>query len=129
MKLFLVLTLSLVTQLSFAKEGKHGKGNKECREDKQKLCKDVEKGDGKIRDCLFKNLSSISNNACRVKIEKWKKVYDACHGDREKLCPGMKKHELRECMKKNRDKISQTCKDIRKELKGKKLEEAESAED
>lgn len=124
MKMVMVLILSLMTTIAFAK-GKGG--HKECREDRLKLCKDIEKGDGKIRDCMFKNLSSISNPSCKSKVEKWKKIHDACSGDREKLCPGLKKHELRDCMKKNKDIVSQTCKDIRREFKGNKLVEADQA--
>lgn len=54
------------------KAGKAGKGgDKVCAADVQKLCGDVKPGEGRVRDCLIKNASKLSDG-CKVRTEKVK---------------------------------------------------------
>ncbi|MGD9642657.1 MAG: cysteine rich repeat-containing protein [Elusimicrobiales bacterium] len=51
--------------------GKGGKGAKVCAADAQKLCKDVQPGEGRVRDCLIKNASKLTDG-CKTRVEKIK---------------------------------------------------------
>jgi hypothetical protein len=45
-----------------------GGGRGACREDVQKLCAGVERGGGKIRECLTSNMDKLSD-ACKANVE------------------------------------------------------------
>ena len=94
-----------------------------CMEDIKKLCPEVKVGKGRIRDCLFANVGSLTNSECKAKIEEAKKGYDACQADKKALCPDKEKGKgLMACMKENEAKVSADCKAFvakRKEVKGK----------
>jgi hypothetical protein len=47
------------------------KGAKVCAADAKQLCKDVKPGEGRVRDCLIKNASKLSDG-CKTRVEKMK---------------------------------------------------------
>ncbi|PKM98082.1 MAG: hypothetical protein CVU79_05195 [Elusimicrobia bacterium HGW-Elusimicrobia-3] len=51
--------------------GKGAKGAKVCGADAQKLCKDVKPGEGRVRDCLIKNASKLTDG-CKTRVERMK---------------------------------------------------------
>ena len=61
MRLMMVLLIVLVPTIAWAKG--------ECKQDKQKFCKDVVEAKGDVGNCLDKHLSELSE-ACKTKREK-----------------------------------------------------------
>ena len=46
----------------------HAAGNSACRQDRDKFCKDVKNGQGRVRECLQSHLDELSP-ACREHVE------------------------------------------------------------
>lgn len=46
-------------------------GHAVCGADAEKLCKDVKPGEGRVRDCMIKNMNKLSD-ACKTRMEKVK---------------------------------------------------------
>ncbi|KAF0127219.1 MAG: hypothetical protein FD189_428 [Elusimicrobia bacterium] len=62
---------SLMALPADAAKGRRGEGKGVCAEDIQKLCKDVKPGEGRMRDCLQKNIKKLSEE-CQTRQEKVK---------------------------------------------------------
>jgi len=111
------LSISAVT---FAEEGtKAGpKENRDgpCMADVAKLCKDVEKGEGRVAKCLKEHEDELSS-ACKNNMGKMKEklhgMKEACEADAAKLCKDVEKGEGRvaKCLKEHEGELSSTCKD------------------
>ncbi|MDD2805124.1 MAG: cysteine rich repeat-containing protein [Elusimicrobiales bacterium] len=52
-------------------KAKRNKGAKVCAADVQKLCGEVKPGEGRVRDCLIKNVDKLSEG-CKTRTEKVK---------------------------------------------------------
>ena len=84
--------------------------------DAEKLCKGVEKGEGRMMKCLKQHESEVSS-ACKDNMKKMKErmgeMKAACKGDTEKLCKGVKPGQGRivKCLKQHEDELSPACKD------------------
>ncbi|MEQ9365448.1 MAG: cysteine rich repeat-containing protein [Leptospirales bacterium] len=91
------------------------KGEKKgvCRADIEKFCGGIEKGEGRIMQCLEENRENLAP-ACRQKLEKREKrraAFDAaCGGDAKQFCGEKRGKEMRACMKTNKEKLSSECK-------------------
>lgn len=105
--------------------------NQVCKEDQEKFCKDVKPGEGRIFECLAKNFDQLSDK-CKAKIEtkkaKWDLFKENCGSDLEKLCPNtpIGKGKIHSCLAKNKDQLSEKCKNYlveKKENKKQKKEE------
>ena len=105
---------------TFANHGKGGKQNGwPCADDVKKLCGTLSKDDvghGAIIKCLNDNQDKLSDK-CKVSQEKMKAAMQefntACKGDMDALCKDIRPEDMRamhECMKTNKDKLSDTCK-------------------
>jgi hypothetical protein len=89
-----------------------------CRADKEKFCGDVEPGEGRIIQCMKAHESELSGGCRQMMAHQGKQGknggmgMEACKGDIESLCPGVKPGDGRlvECLKANFDKLSPQCK-------------------
>ena len=63
--------------------GKKKNGFKVCAADAKKLCGDVKPGEGRVRDCLIKNLDKLSGG-CKARAEKARARLEKKGDDREK---------------------------------------------
>ena len=94
-----------------------------CRADVEKFCGGIERGEGRIRQCLQENRDGLSA-ACRERLEKREKrraAFDAsCGADAKRLCGDKRGKELRACMKENRESLSAECKALVKQAREKK---------
>ena len=94
-----------------------------CMADVEKLCKDVEKGEGRIKECLKKHESEVSA-ACKENMAKMTPktgdMKDPCMADKEKLCKDVKPGEgaIMKCLKQHEGELSQGCKDTMGHRKG-----------
>ncbi len=88
--------------------------NNVCREDAQRLCKDVQPGGGRVVRCLAQHESELSG-PCRGRLERAKarsrEFARACKADAEQLCKGVKpgKGRVARCLAQNKDKLSPAC--------------------
>jgi hypothetical protein len=66
----LIATLAFVSLAStaFAQDADRPHNRGACRDDAQKLCAGVERGGGKIRECLAGQIDKLSD-ACRKMVE------------------------------------------------------------
>jgi hypothetical protein len=109
MKFLFMCIFTLVSVVSFADEGM-----KNCHKEMKELCKD-KKGRDRFA-CLKENTAKLSPE-CQQKIEqkkeKWQDRKEDCKADRESLCKDIEPGEgrIRDCMKKNMDKLSPACKE------------------
>ena len=91
-------------------------GRKPCAEDAARLCKDMQKGEGRIANCLREHKDELSP-ACKNNIAKAKKegkgMKEACHEDAKNLCKDVKPGEGRivQCLKQHEGELSQACKE------------------
>lgn len=95
------------------------RGDGACRADAEKLCKGLEKGEGRVAKCLKEHESEVSA-ACKKNIGKMKEkikhkvgeMKEACKDDKEKLCkdvtPG--KGNILKCFKEHESELSAACK-------------------
>jgi hypothetical protein len=87
-----------------------------CADDAAKLCKDVQKGEGRIANCLKEHQGELSP-ACKENMakarEKAKGAKEACHDDVQKLCKDVKPGggKIVECLKQHEGELSQACKE------------------
>lgn len=86
-----------------------------CKMDREKFCKDVRPGEGRIVKCLHENKDKVSAE-CKAKWaerkEKMQEMKDACAADREKLCKDVKpgKGGIIKCLKDNEAALTEECK-------------------
>ena len=66
----LIASIALVSLSSaaFAQDADQPRGRGACRGDVQKLCAGVERGGGKIRECLSSNMDKLSDG-CKAMVE------------------------------------------------------------
>jgi hypothetical protein len=87
-----------------------------CKADVQKLCKDVQPGEGKIVECMKTHQKELSPK-CASQMKQvqagLKQVSNACESDVEKFCwdTPMGKGGIASCLKKHTDELSSECKD------------------
>src|SRR5262249_5797406 len=84
--------------------------------DIEKLCKDVQPGEGRIVKCLKEHENELTP-ACKERRDQMKaaahEVHEACADDVEKLCGGIQPGggRIRDCLKQHADQVSPTCKE------------------
>lgn len=89
-------------------------GTGACKADADKLCKDVQPGEGRIARCLKQHESSVSP-ACKDAMvqarQKMQALREACAGDAKQYCKGVKPGHGRmlTCLQQNENKLSQGC--------------------
>jgi hypothetical protein len=102
--------------LSFAAAASAEQNTHPCVDDAAKLCKGVEKGEGRIAKCLKEHEKELSS-ACKANIGKMKEevreAKEACEGDAKKLCKDAKPGEGRilQCLKQHESELSTGCKE------------------
>jgi malate/lactate dehydrogenase len=101
-------------------EGGPGGGarNGACRDDIEKFCKDVQKGGGRIAQCLKQHESELSEG-CQQQIaarkearkEKGEQIKEACKDDAQKFCKDVKPGGGRiiRCLKEHESELSAGC--------------------
>lgn len=109
------VSIALATASSISAKKPHNGGNV-CREYVKQYCADVEKGEGRILNCLNDNRTNLSSD-CQANVDKRLKVYNACKADRETLCKDKQGRDLRRCMRQNRKNLSDECKNAIRERK------------
>jgi hypothetical protein len=69
-RIALITTIAFVSLASaaFAQDADHSRNRGACRDDVQKLCTGIERGGGRIRDCLAGQLDKLSDS-CRKMVE------------------------------------------------------------
>jgi hypothetical protein len=84
-----------------------------CRSDVAKFCGGIERGEGRIMQCLQENRENLSAE-CGARLDKREQrraAFDAaCGADVKQHCGDKRGKELRACMKENRAKLSDACK-------------------
>ena len=95
-----------------------------CMDDAAKLCKGVEKGEGRIAKCLKEHANELSPT-CKANISKMKEeikeAKEACEGDAKKLCKDIKPggDRIMQCLKQHEGELSSTCKEQINKPRGK----------
>jgi cysteine rich repeat protein len=96
-------------------EGAFAQGPGACQGDIQQFCKDVQQGGGRIAQCLKQHKQELSPE-CKTRIaeiaKQIKEVHKACEDDLLTFCPGIKPGggRVAECLKANKDNLSDDCK-------------------
>jgi Cysteine rich repeat len=96
-----------------------------CAQDVQTLCKNVPQGRGNVLKCLQQHQSELSP-ACLEQIQgakaQSKEVGQACQGDVQQLCQGVKPGQGRmaSCLKAHESELSTACKDELAQVKSKR---------
>jgi len=86
-----------------------------CKSDIEKLCKDVQPGEGRVMKCLNDHEAELSAE-CQARRknakEQFKGAKQACHDDVEQFCAdaGKGRGRIVKCLKENKDKLSESCK-------------------
>lgn len=86
-----------------------------CAKDRETLCGNVEKGEGRIMKCMHDNMDKVSAE-CKAHMEKMKEhmkeAHEACADDVQFVCGGIKpgRGAIMKCLKENKDKLSEGCK-------------------
>ena len=107
MKFLLIASVTLFSAFSFAKGGP-------CKEDRKTLCQGIEKGQGRIGRCLFKNWDKVSPT-CKTKrqagFDRWNKKQVACGADITKFCKDSQPGEGRQgkCLRQNKKDLTPSC--------------------
>jgi hypothetical protein len=89
-------------------------GTGACKADAEKLCKDVQPGDGRMARCLKQHEASVSP-ACKDAMlqarQKMQALREACRSDAKQYCKGVKPGHGRmlACLKQNEAKLSEGC--------------------
>ena len=114
----MIQVLALLIGMSFAQDsGKmmDMKGMGPCHADVELHCKGVEKGEGRIMQCLKEKKENLSAE-CKTHMDSMKKMSEeirsTCKEDMEKLCGDVKKghgHKMK-CMHKHMSELSEGCK-------------------
>lgn len=87
----------------------------QCKGDIEKFCKDIQKGEGRIAQCLESHKSEVTTDCQHHMLSKkhHHEVKEACASDIKTYCPkpadGEKKPRLMQCLKENEAKLSPTC--------------------
>jgi cysteine rich repeat protein len=87
-----------------------------CKQDVEKLCKDVQPGEGRVLACLEEHQSEVSHkcagNLKQVK-QALKQVSAACEPDIEKFCwnTPIGKGGIAKCLKQHSSELTPDCKD------------------
>jgi len=87
-----------------------------CADDIAKFCKGLQPGGGAIAKCLMENENSLSAACKDFMAEAKQKVQDfadACRGDLDKFCKGVKPGggAIAKCLKENENSLSPACKE------------------
>jgi hypothetical protein len=120
-----IALLAGVFYLTFAMVASAEKESRPCAEDAAKLCKGVEKGEGRIAKCLKDHEKDLSS-ACKENIgkmkEKGNEAKEACKGDAKKLCKDTKPGggRIMQCLKQHESELSTECKEKMERQPGKK---------
>jgi hypothetical protein len=119
--LYWVIAASIIFASGNAGAEDTGKGKTgPCHADIEKFCKDVEPGKGAILKCLKDKEAELSE-VCRSHHKKMKgmrkEVREACEVDAKKFCGEKKGKERRACVKENREKFSEECRNEWKEMR------------
>jgi hypothetical protein len=127
--LFLVVAAA-APAVSYAND-EHMEHSGACKADREKFCKDVKPGEGRIVKCMKEHEADLSPE-CKEKMseakekmgekkEEWNK---ACGEDQKTLCGDVKKGHgaVMKCLKKNESKLSEGCKSYMSEMKEKHKE-------
>lgn len=114
-----LLTLALLASSSTASAGpnkpiggKNAQGA--CHDDIERLCKDVQPGEGRVLQCLNSHKADVSKG-CASAIQDLKaqlKKLSACEPDVEQFCwdAPVGKGGIRQCLKKHDAELSGACK-------------------
>ena len=93
-----------------------------CKADKEKFCKDVEPGEGRVAKCMKEHEAELSEGCKKVSDkmrekmgemrEKMKGASEACKADKEKFCKDVEPGEGRvsKFMKEHEAELSEGCK-------------------
>lgn len=114
MKLGIIGAALVLVGLTSAVWAQPAQRNNVCREDAQRLCKDVQPGGGRIVRCLAQHESDLSG-PCRERLERGKararQFAKACKADAKQLCKGVKpgKGRIARCLAQNKDRLSPAC--------------------
>ena len=106
-KVVSVLAVAGLSSSAFAEGG--------CAADAQKFCAGVKAGGGRIARCLKEHDAELSPS-CKARGEeiktKLKEGHEACKGDIEHFCQGVKRGGGRVlgCLKEHKAELSETCK-------------------
>ena len=99
-----------------------------CKEEIQKYCGNVTPGEGRVLACLFAYEDKLSGRceyalydaASRLEraVAALSYAVNECSADLKQYCAGVAAGEgrLQECLQKNDDKVSQRCKQARKDV-------------
>jgi uncharacterized LabA/DUF88 family protein len=87
-----------------------------CRQDVEQLCAGVQRGGGRIMQCLRDHADKVSNGcketmqAARARSEN---AREACRQDVEQLCSGVQPdgRRIMQCLREHADKVSSGCKE------------------
>jgi hypothetical protein len=91
-----------------------------CKADKERFCKDVEPGEGRIMACMREHEAELSEKCkamkggMKEKFEKMKAMKEkaeACKADKERFCKDVQPGEGRivECLKSHEAELSEAC--------------------
>jgi Golgi apparatus protein 1 len=98
-----------------------------CKADKEKFCKDVQPGEGRIMQCLSENKAQLTPD-CAKKIEGFHDGFQkACGADLQKFCARTEKGKGRriKCLNDNAASLSPACKTKLDEFKAQHQGKAE----
>jgi len=120
MKTLMFVSVLMLSNMALADN--HGSKKGACAEDRAKFCAGVEKGKGRIAECLQKNESQLSEK-CKKRVERRKQrkekrqaeLQAACGSDISSLCSGEERPV--KCLRKNKEKVSEGCKSFLKSKK------------
>lgn len=99
-------SFAVAAALAFTGLAAHAQGQGGvCKADAQKLCKDTKPGGGRVMACLKEHESELSP-ACKEQLP----VMAACGQEMKKVCGDAGQRKMRECVKKNADKLKAVCK-------------------
>jgi hypothetical protein len=96
-----------------------------CKADAQKLCSDVQPGEGRVIECLKTHQADLSPQCAtnmKAAEQAVKQMSEACEPDIEKFCfdTTMGKGGVASCLKKHQADLSAGCKDAVAKAKMKK---------
>lgn len=116
--ILLSLFISLVTFAQSDDGGGDDNGaEKPCKSDREKFCKDVKPGQGRIIKCLKEKEAELSP-ACKThfetKVNQVRENHSKCKDDRKKFCKDVKPGEGRiiKCLKEKEAELSPACKEV-----------------
>jgi len=87
-----------------------------CAADAEKLCSGVQKGEGRIIQCLKEHSKELSPACVKSGSEVKEKIHNfvsACKDDMQKLCEGTKPGggRILQCLKQHEEAVSSGCKE------------------